>query len=188
VRGQVTVIRRRFIDWFLPKSRRGPHIFRRAKGTGKGRQRPSRVQIESLEVRTLLAGTDFGDAPTAAQAGSGTFTTDYPVTLAEDGARHLAVGLRLGSNRDGESDGAHTANADADDTTGSPDDEDGVTFPYPLYSGGVDNSFGVVNIDLQNAGDPDYEYNYIDAWIDFNHDGDWLDRADFREPRDSRRR
>jgi len=65
----------------------------------------------------LVDALDFGDAP-----------SPYPTTLAEDGARHdTSAGPTLGANRDSEADGAHSANADADDTTGTPDDEDGVT-------------------------------------------------------------
>jgi len=50
---------------------------------------------------------EFGDAPSS-----------YPVTLAEDGARHTATGPTLGMNRDVEADGIHSANADADDFVG----------------------------------------------------------------------
>ena len=60
---------------------------------------------------------DLGDAP-----------TPYPTTASENGARHEATGPTLGANRDAEVDGTHSADADADDATGAPDDEDGVTF------------------------------------------------------------
>ena len=54
----------------------------------------------------------------------------YPTTLAEDGARHSDVGPRLGATRDDESDGLHSAAADADGS-----DEDGVA-RYGWLSGG----------------------------------------------------
>lgn len=116
---------------------------------------------------------EFGDAPSAAQSG---FASSYPVTLAEDGARHADAGATLGPNLDLETDGLHSANADGDDSTGSPDDEDGVTF----VGGSLTAAFsiattGTVEIDLQ---DPDLSSNLLDAWIDWNQDGDWLDAGE----------
>jgi len=61
-----------------------------------------------------LLSSDFGDAP-----------LPYPTTLAEGGAEHvITVGApKLGATVDTESDGTHSAAADADGA-----DEDGVTF------------------------------------------------------------
>ncbi|MEZ6035747.1 MAG: LamG-like jellyroll fold domain-containing protein [Planctomycetaceae bacterium] len=116
---------------------------------------------------------EFGDSPTAAQAGGGTFVSDYPVTLAENGARHTPGGPTLGVNRDVETDGTHSVGADADDTIGAVDDEDGVTFAATtLLVSTVSPSPGDVTIDLQNA---DGTANRLDAWIDWNRDGDWDD-------------
>src|SRR3989304_1957841 len=107
---------------------------------------------------------DFGDAPTAAQSG---FISSYPTTTLANGARHIIGGPRLGANVDLHSDGQATANADGDDTSGVPDDEDGVTFVSPLRLGNI----ATVSINLQNPGST----NKLDAWIDFNRDGDWND-------------
>ena len=96
--------------------------------------------------------TDFGDAP-----------APYPTTSAEDGARHGAIGLTLGSTRDDEGDGTHSANADADDTTGLPDDEDGVMFGT-LQVGALG---ATATVNVQGAA------GKLDAWIDFNGDGSW---------------
>ncbi|MCP4536613.1 MAG: choice-of-anchor D domain-containing protein [Chloroflexi bacterium] len=116
---------------------------------------------------------DFGDAPTNAQSG---FASDYPTTLANDGANHAPSGPTLGDNRDVESDGVPSADADGDDTTGSPDDEDGISFPTSalLLSASSDTG-GSVQVDLQNA---DGSANRLDAWIDFNRDGDWDDTGE----------
>jgi hypothetical protein len=103
---------------------------------------------------------DFGDAE-----------APYPTTLAENGARHTPTGPTLGANRDWESDGAHSAGADADDTTSTPDDEDGVTLSMLVVSA-TSATTASVEIDLQHADDV---ANYLDAWIDFNADGDWDD-------------
>ena len=97
---------------------------------------------------------DFADAP-----------SPYPTTLAEDGSRHIATGPTLGANRDDESDGTHSPNADADDTTGLPDDEDGVTFGRIAVG-----QFGAtVTVNVQNAPSG----ASLDAWVDFNGDGSW---------------
>ncbi|APZ96389.1 right-handed parallel beta-helix repeat-containing protein [Fuerstiella marisgermanici] len=133
------------------------------------------VALSGAAIQEVLAAPvllDFGDAPTATQAGGGTFVSDYPVTAAEDGARHTPAGPSLGSERDSEVDGAHSAAADADDTTGSPDDEDGVTFTTSIIASTNASRIGSVNVDLQNA---DGTSNRLDAWIDFNRDGDWND-------------
>ena len=114
---------------------------------------------------------DFGDAPSAAESG---FASSYPVTLTEDGARHGAAGATLGPVRDLEADGTHSANADADDTTGSSDDEDGVRFTGTIKVSDASASTGSVVVDLQNAATA----NLLDAWIDFNRDGDWDDSGE----------
>ena len=76
----------------------------------------ARPLLELLEARLVFA-SDFGDAP-----------LPYPTLLAEGGAEHVAIGPVLGAQRDTEANGVHSVNADADDNTGIPDDEDGVTF------------------------------------------------------------
>lgn len=96
---------------------------------------------------------DYGDAP-----------APYPTLLANDGARHLVTpGLRLGSLADAESDGRPSAQADGDDTFIS-DDEDGVVFTTPLAVGAQ----ATITVTASGAGK-------LDAWIDFNQDGDWED-------------
>jgi hypothetical protein len=99
---------------------------------------------------------DFGDAP-----------APYPTLLSEDGARHTATGPVLGAARDIESDGTHSAQADADDTTGT-DDEDGVSLG--LIRAGQLGAGVAVNV--FNCNEPNAK---LDAWIDFNGDGDWKD-------------
>ncbi|HPU07206.1 MAG TPA: GEVED domain-containing protein [Thermogutta sp.] len=99
---------------------------------------------------------DYGDAP-----------APYPTLLADNGARHLTTrGLRLGYLIDAESDGRPTALANGDDTYIS-DDEDGVTFNTALTPG-ID---AVITVIASAAGK-------LDAWIDFNGDGDWDDAGE----------
>ncbi|MDP6545472.1 MAG: FG-GAP-like repeat-containing protein [Phycisphaerae bacterium] len=96
---------------------------------------------------------DYGDTP-----------LPYPTTLAENGARHTATGPTLGSYRDEEVDGTHSPGADADDTTGTPDDEDGVTFGSTIMVGQLAAG---LTVNASAAG------CRLDAWIDFNADGTW---------------
>jgi 6-phosphogluconolactonase (cycloisomerase 2 family) len=92
---------------------------------------------------------DFGDAP-----------APYPTTLVENGARHLPAGPTLGTNRDIEADATRNATATGDDTTGTPDDEDGVTFG--TITVGAQNATVTVNASAVAK---------LDAWIDFDGDG-----------------
>ncbi len=100
------------------------------------------------------APTDFGDAP-----------TNYPVSLARNGARHTVGGLFLGSNVDAETDGTPSNNAGSDG-----DDDDGVFVLTTVITTTVTttSSFSVI---ASRAGK-------LDGWIDFNGDGDWLDASE----------
>ena len=97
---------------------------------------------------------DWGDAP-----------QPYPTTSGNNGARHLASPtFCLGSTIDPEANGQPTANADGDDLNGAiPDDEDGVTW-QPMFPGQLSQ----VDIWVTGGG-------YIDAWVDFDGNGSWLD-------------
>jgi hypothetical protein len=102
-------------------------------------------------------GIDSGDAPDPA----------YPTLLARNGARHTIVsGMYLGASVDGENDGQPNAFATGDDDSIT-NDEDGVVFGGLLRPCGQ----APVTITASKAG-------YIDAWIDFNRDGDWADAGE----------
>jgi subtilisin-like proprotein convertase family protein len=109
-----------------------------------------------LNITTGIT-TDFGDAP-----------APYPTLLASNGARHtINPSVRLGSAVDFDPDGQPSAGALLDDTTGAPDDEDGVVFTSALI-GGTNAS---VDITASTSG-------FLNAWIDFNADGDWADAGE----------
>lgn len=116
----------------------------------------------------MLAGDpialDFGDAPTAAQLG---IAADYPVMLADDGARHAISSLRLGALVDSEADGQPDAGALGDDLAGQ-SDEDGVVWLTDLVVDPAGVSLAGVEVTASEPG-------VLDAWIDFNRDGDWND-------------
>ena len=98
---------------------------------------------------------DFGDAP----------DPSYPTLLASNGARHkIKEDVYLGQLIDGESDGQPTPGADGDDKNNL-DDEDGVTFVTPLQNG----STATVKVKASVAGK-------LNAWADFNKDGDWSEQ------------
>jgi len=105
-----------------------------------------------VDLWLSLGECDFGDAddPT------------YPTLLASNGARHVDTGVILGAFRDTEADGQPNPAATLDDTTGAPDDEDGVTFGVVTPLGGFVTV--VVTADCN-----------LNAWIDWNTDGDWDD-------------
>lgn len=94
---------------------------------------------------------DFGDAPQS-----------YGTLLANDGARHVAIGPQLGANRDNENDGAVSINA-----TGDGSDEDGV-----MFGGiGLGSSTAAVNIEFVNEDSAELGRAFVDAWIDFDRSG-----------------
>jgi subtilisin-like proprotein convertase family protein len=102
---------------------------------------------------TTGAASDFGDAP-----------APYPTLLANNGARHtITAGVQLGAAVDSESDGQPGAGALLDDNTTS-DDEDGVVFTSALVGG----QSASVDVTASVSG-------FLNAWIDFNSDGDWSD-------------
>jgi lysophospholipase L1-like esterase len=100
--------------------------------------------------------TDFGDAPDS-----------YSTTLVTGGARHSATGPTLGTNRDSESDGVPSADANSDDTTGTLDDEDGVTFATDLIPG----ENGIVAVTASGPGE-------LSFWIDFDQNGTFDDATE----------
>ncbi len=115
-------------------------------------------EVEDYAVR--IEELDLGDLPDG----------PYPTLIASDGARHVilpADNPTLGSVVDAEPDGRPSVGANGDDLDGTPDDEDGVTFLTPLMSGQP------ARVQVQAATD-----GYLNAWIDFNGDGDFDDAGE----------
>jgi hypothetical protein len=109
-------------------------------------------------ISAVPSGSDWGDAPDA----------PYPTWNASLGAAHtILAGVMLGATVDAETNGIPTAAADGDDTTGI-DDEDGVTFASEIVAG----TNATVEVVAGVSG------GYLDAWIDFNADGDWIDAGE----------
>jgi uncharacterized repeat protein (TIGR01451 family) len=100
---------------------------------------------------------DFGDAP-----------APYPTTLAADGARHRAfTPVFLGQRVDPEPDGKPSSRAVGDNLDGLANDEDGVTLLGPLVLG----QSTAVQVVASAPG-------FLNAWLDFNGDGDWSDTGE----------
>ena len=111
---------------------------------------------------------DFGDAP----------EPNYPTTSGSNGASHvLGTSVYLGSCVDSESDGQPSAAADGDDTSAGGmtigvcatpgDDEDGVNLPSALVTGET----ALIDVTANAA-------CLLNAWIDWNGDGDWNDAGE----------
>ena len=101
---------------------------------------------------------DYGDAPDPI----------YPTLLVNNGACHNIVsGLYLGSLIDSEPDGQPNADASGDDLLDGNDDEDGVVFTSVLIPGQQATLTATASL----AGK-------LDAWLDFNSDGDWADAGE----------
>jgi len=116
------------------------------------------LDFANVEIGPAPQGQDAGDAP-----GAG-----YHTLLADDGAVHTLDGVTfLGLLADAEPDGQPTPAADGDDAHGFAfSDEDGVQFVTPL---GVGRE-ATIQVDASASG-------YLNAWIDFNADGQWDDAA-----------
>ena len=121
---------------------------------------PDDTGTVSVFYNTDAPAKDWGDAP----------DPTYPTLAASGGASHVIVPhMFLGRCIDGEPDGQPDPNALGDDNNpvGLPDDEDGVRFTSALIPGGV----ATVQVTASVQGK-------LDAWADFNSDGDWGDAGE----------
>jgi uncharacterized repeat protein (TIGR01451 family) len=92
----------------------------------------------------------------------GTAPSPYPTSLAQNGARHIVTGPRLGSTVTASADGQPSTTGDADD--------DGVTFLSPFVADGT----AAIQVNVQNAPSG----AKLDVWIDWNHNGSWSDTGE----------
>ncbi|MHB0955706.1 MAG: S8 family serine peptidase [Pirellulaceae bacterium] len=103
---------------------------------------------------------DFGDAP-----------APYPTLLSQGGASHgLLAGFHLGATVDAENNGLPTPMADGDDMLNL-DDEDGVESSGILHAGTI----ATITVTATSTSRP---AGYLQAWVDINRDGDWLDAGE----------
>ena len=111
----------------------------------------------SLLGSDSYAQLDFGDAPDPA----------YPTLSINNGANHIVGSLFLGNRVDADVDGQPNVQSSGDDTNGSLDDEDGIMFSTWLVPG--QNATIIINAS---------QLGFLDAWIDFQSNGNWTDPGD----------
>jgi hypothetical protein len=120
---------------------------------------------ETIFTIFLGNGVDYGDAP-ATYGTISTTAASHPVV----------VGFQLGANIDAEPAGQPTASADGDDLTGVVDDEDGVVFSSPTQNQG--GTFSVTVTASKPGAAVGQAAGFLDAFFDFNRDGDFDDGID----------
>ena len=107
-----------------------------------------------------LAAYDWGDAP----------EPKYATYYTHHGAYHPIISdLILGSVIDDDNDGQPDADAKGDDDDGT-DDEDGVTIPCLVLG-----QWATIEVFVRNSTG---NQAYLNAWIDWNSDGDWTDAGE----------
>jgi uncharacterized repeat protein (TIGR01451 family) len=120
-----------------------------------------------IATPVLALGTDYGDAPTSLVSIDAALTNTYG-SASHQNDEVTFLGLRV----DSEPANQPNFNADGDDNNGTPNDEDGVTFPMVgttrVLSVGTSNNLTI------KASVP----GFLNAWIDWNQDGDWIDSGE----------
>ncbi|MCH8122295.1 MAG: hypothetical protein IH853_04155 [Bacteroidetes bacterium] len=127
---------------------------------------------------------DYGDAPEELDPDHPDIPFGYPTTLTNNGARHaVSPNNKIGKEVDGESNGKPTTFADGDDNA-TKDDEDGVEFlsgfaqlSLVLTAGSEERTLvpGIIpGVNAEIVVFPSRS-GKIDAWVDWNADGDNTD-------------
>ena len=127
---------------------------------------------EVEDYKIVISNLDFGDAPELPQP------TDYPTTLAKNGARHLIdiwpspyfedFAAATTDLPDAEMDGQPTDMADGDDLDPEGDDEDGLLLVNPVVRGEI----ATINVNVANGP------AYVNVWFDQNGSFDWTEASD----------
>ncbi len=133
-----------------------------SEGLGNGFVMNGEVEDYIIQVNSF----DLGDAG-----------ENFPTTIAEDGARHVVPSepkVFLGETVDVDVDGQPDDDAEGDDNMGDPDDEDGIEFVD--MEGNETMLITCEPTTIQITGNlPDGETGFLNAWIDYEDDGDWED-------------
>ena len=117
-----------------------------------------------IATPVLAVGNDYGDAPTSLVSIDAALTNIYAsASHQNDGATFL------GSRIDSEAANPQSPKADGDDNVGTPNDEDGVTFPMVGNTRALSaTTSNILTIKASVVG-------ALNAWIDWNQDGDWTE-------------
>ncbi|MBE9066390.1 hypothetical protein IQ260_06965 [Leptolyngbya cf. ectocarpi LEGE 11479] len=123
----------------------------------------------NIPLKAITASQDYGDAP---DTGIGTGVNDYQTVAIDNGPIHtLGSGISLGSTVTTDTDGGSFSgtagsNGDATDDTG----DDGVRLNSNDLQGQTLTAGESVTLDITTQGS-----GVLNAWIDWNGDGDFLD-------------
>ncbi len=131
--------------------------------------RPNRINDETqFTILTPGIVLDFGDAPDPFSS----FAGQYPTLSENGGASHVVFdgGVRLGTNVSTETDGKPTPNALGDDGDDGVVFSSAAVFPVGFESSALLSRQLPANITVTLSGP-----GFVDAWVDFNADGDWND-------------
>jgi uncharacterized repeat protein (TIGR01451 family) len=131
----------------------------------------NRRQEASAAQRATVIGVDYGDAP---DTGTGVGPENYQTTLDDGGPSHvIKPGLLIGTKIDADSSILQNTTADADNASGTPNDEDGVV-SLPVLKTAAGETYTVPVKVTNTTGQPAYLVGYID----FNQNGDFSDTED----------
>ncbi len=119
--------------------------------------------VGAAAARGDAAGFDFGDAPDGSKAGyvqKPDVVARFPSKASGSGPRHGSAGPRLGTGWSAEGD-SRQIDRDADD---------GAVLTQPRSC-----ALSTINVVLDLSRVPDGTPVYVNAWFDWNQDGDWAD-------------
>ncbi len=124
----------------------------------------SDMAIDSISISDETNDVDFGDAP---DTGSGTGPGNYNTLASDNGPTHtILAGLHIGASVDADDGTLQNATANADDTSGT-DDEDGLNNPTADLTIAV-GSQPTVDVTVTNTTGATAT---LFGWIDYNNDG-----------------
>jgi hypothetical protein len=157
-------------DFEAPTDANGNNVYEVAVQASDGLR--STQQTINVTVTPPPAIADYGDAP---DTEPGSFRGNYQTRAADNGPRHMIVpGLRLGASVDAEGGLFQNPAAGADDASGPPDDEDGLSNPSAdlVLTAGARPTVSVRVTNQTTAAATLY------GWIDYNADGAFHDATE----------